>query len=683
MTKIEAKKRIDQLKKVINYHRYLYHVEDRQEISDTAYDALEEELRKLEEEWPEFVTADSPTQRVSGKSLAKFTKVKHKVPQWSFNDAFTPEDMQDFDQRVKRMLGVKQDSRLHGNDTVPTASFAKGFGVPMYVCELKIDGFKIVLTYEKGLLKTAVTRGNGVVGEDVTSNVRTIEAIPLSLAKPVDVIVEGEIWLSKKNFEILNKQQIKENKPLYANPRNVAAGTIRQLDPKIVAERKLSCFIYDLSWANFPLPMTQVEELKLLSDLGFKTNKHFKFCPTMIEVVDFWRGWQKKKDREDYWIDGVVVKVNEQKYQVELGYTGKAPRFGIAFKFPAEQVTTVVEDIVLQVGRTGVITPVAVLRPVQVAGTTVSRATLHNEDEIARLDVRIGDTVILQKAGDVIPDIVSVLKEMRSGREKAFHFPKILDACGGPIERISGQAAYRCVNKNSVVQFRRKFYHFVGKHAFDIVHCGPKVVDLLLDHQLVAEYPDLFTLKRGDLSILPRFGEKSADNLLQAIADRRVIELPNFIVALSIDNVGDETAEDLAEVFGTIDKIKEANLGQLEAIDGVGGVVALSVFDWFRDKANLHLLAKLRQQVTVKSFKKKVIQSAISGKSFVLTGILPTLSREKAEEIIKKYGGRVVGSVSAKTDYLLAGENPGSKYEKAKELRILVLTEKEFLNLVK
>ena len=697
MTKMEAKQRIEQLKKVINRHRFLYHVEDRQEIADTAYDALEEELRKLEEEWPEFVTSDSPTQRVSGQPLEKFVKVTHKVPQWSFNDAFTPEDMKDFDKRVKRMLvAARQDSPARTAETVQSGgrvreddtqnkgnSFGSGDVVPTYVSELKIDGFKIVLTYEQGILKTAVTRGNGVVGEDVTANVRTIEAIPLSLTKPVNIIVEGEIWMGKKNFEDLNKQQEKEGKVLYANPRNVAAGTIRQLDPRIVAGRKLSCFVYDLAWADFPTPTTQSAELQLLSDLGFKTNKNFQVCSKIDEVIKYWENWQKKKDKEDYWIDGVVVKVNERECQEKLGYTGKAPRFGIAFKFPAEQVTTVVEDILLQVGRTGVITPVAVMRPVQVAGTVVSRATLHNEDEIARLDVRIGDTVILQKAGDVIPDIVSVLKELRTGREKIFKFPRTLEACGGPIERIPGQAAYRCVNKKSAVQFRRKFYHFVGKHALDIDHCGPKVVDMLLDNHLVAEYPDLFTLKKGDLEILPRFGEKSADNLLKAIEDRRAVELPNFIVALSIGQVGDETAEDLAGSFGTIDKIRTATLDQLSAIEGVGGVVSESIYGWFRNDENLHLLDKLLKQVTVRPFKKKIIESAISGKSFVLTGSLPTLSRDEAEEIIKKYGGKVVGSVSAKTAYVLAGENPGSKYTKAEELGIKIITEADFLKLVR
>jgi len=474
-----------------------------------------------------------------------------------------------------------------------------------------------------------------------------------------------------------------DNKPAFANPRNVAAGTIRQLDSSVVAERKLSCFVYDLAWADFDLPETQVEELKLLAELGFQTNKYWHFCPTMKEVVDYWHLWQKKKEKEDYWVDGVVIKVNEQKYQTALGYTGKAPRFGVAFKFPAEQVTTVVEDILLQVGRTGVVTPVAVLRPVLVAGTTVSRATLHNEDEIARLDVRIGDTVILQKAGDVIPDIVSVLKDLRTGKEKVFHFPKTLDACGGDIERVPGQVAYRCVNKNSVTQFRRKFYHFVGKHAFDINHCGPKVVDMLLDNKLVAEYSDLFTLKVGDLAILPRFGEKSANNLCKAIEERRTVELPNFIVGLSIDNVGTETAEDLAKIFGTIEKISKASLKEFNDIFGIGGVVAQSIFDWFRNKDNRHLLEKLLKQVKVKPFKNKVVQSVIFGKSFVLTGSLPTLSREEAEKLIKKYGGKVMSSVSIKTDYVLVGENPGSKHTKAQELGVTILSEANFLKLIK
>ncbi|MCX6712876.1 MAG: NAD-dependent DNA ligase LigA [Candidatus Vogelbacteria bacterium] len=660
MTKNEARERIGKLRKTIEHHRHLYHVLDKPEIADTAYDTLEEELRQIEEQFPELITPDSPTQRVSGKPLAKFTKITHTVPQWSFNDAFSPDDMTAFGERVTKMLGHRPD----------------------YVCELKIDGFKIVLTYENGQLKTAATRGNGTVGEDVTANVRTIEAVPLSLPKPIDLVVEGEIWMGKKELERINKEQKAIGGSPYANTRNIAAGTIRQLDPRIVAGRKLSCFIYELSDGDFPLPKTQDEELKLLSKLGFKVNKHFKTCETIDRVIAFWKTWQKRKDKEDYGIDGVVIKVRASADQKELGYTGKAPRWGIAFKFPAEQVTTKVEDIILQVGRTGVITPVAVLTPVLVAGSTVSRATLHNEDQIKTLDVRIGDTVILQKAGDVIPEIVSVLTDLRTGKEKAFHFPKTLEACGGEIERVPGQAAHRCVSKNSAAQFRRKFYHFVGKHAFDIDHCGPAVVDLLLDNQLVADYADLFTLKKGDLAALPRFGEKSADNLLAAILARRTVPLPNFLSALSIDQVGEETAEDLAEHFGVLAKIRAASAENLNKIEGVGPVVSEAVFKWFRQADNVRLVDKLLAQVTVPAFKKKVVQSAISGQSFVLTGSLPTLSREEAEALIKKNGGKVASEVSAKTAYVLAGDSPGSKLDRARELGVKVISEAEFKKLI-
>ncbi|MEK7136415.1 MAG: NAD-dependent DNA ligase LigA, partial [Patescibacteria group bacterium] len=412
MNKAEAKARIDKLKKVVNHHRYLYHVLDRSELSDAALDSLKNELVDLERQWPEFVTPDSPTQRVAGEPLQAFKKVEHIARQWSFGDAFTVEDIKDFDARVRRQSG----------------------SIPTYTAELKIDGFKIVLTYEKGLLVIAATRGNGLVGEDVTANVRTIEAVPLSLEQPVTLVAEGEIWLGRQEFDRLNKEQIKTGRPTYANPRNVAAGTIRQLDPRVVAKRKLSCYVYDLALSNFLAPATQYDELKLLASLGFKVNSNFSFCKNIDEVVDFWQKWEKKKDSLPYLVDGVVVKVNEISLQQKLGYTGKSPRFGIAFKFAAEQATTVVEDIVLQVGRTGVITPVASLRPVLVAGSTVSRATLHNEDEIKRLDVRIGDTVVIQKAGDVIPDIVQVLVEMRTGREKIFKFPNQLPDIG-PIER--------------------------------------------------------------------------------------------------------------------------------------------------------------------------------------------------------------------------------------------------------
>lgn len=663
----EAEERLLQLKKTIEHHRYLYHVLDKQEISDEALDSLKRELVTLEMRYPELITPDSPSQRVAGEPLPEFVKIEHEVPQWSFNDAFTEEDIEDFDVRVKRFLQEKYPGII-----------------PDYICELKIDGLKVVLTYKKGLLVTAATRGNGKVGEDVTMNVRTIESVPLRLTDEVDIIVEGEVWLSKKELVRINKEREKKGEPLFANPRNVAAGSIRQLDPKVVASRKLDVFVYDIAKYAKKMPATQKEELEELKRLGFKVNPHFEKCRSTADIISFWKKWQKASKKEDYWIDGAVIKVDERKYQEELGYTGKAPRFGIAFKFPAEQVTTVVEDIVLQIGRTGVLTPVAYLTPVSVAGSTVSRATLHNEDEIKRLDVRVGDTVVLQKAGDVIPDIVKVVTEMRTGKEKPYEFPKNVPACGGDgsIERMEGEAAWRCVNKNSFAQQKRKFYHFVSKHAFDVEHMGPKNIDLFLEHGLIVNFDDIFSLKKGDLLTLPRFAEKSAENIIEAIQARKEIFLPRFITALSIPNVGEETAEDLAEKFGTLENIENATKEELENISGIGGVVAESVYQWFREKENKDLVRRLLKHVTILRLHKKKA-TPFSGQSFVLTGSLSSMSRDEAKQKIKDLGGDVVGSVSKNTSYLVAGEDPGSKYEKAQEFGVEVLDEDEFLRLIK
>ncbi|HJO89867.1 MAG: NAD-dependent DNA ligase LigA [Candidatus Pacebacteria bacterium] len=662
MAKKNIKERYKKLKETIDYHRYLYHVKDIQQISAEALDSLKNELTRIEKEFPELVTPDSPTQRVAGEPLKEFKKIKHKVRQWSFNDAFTEEDIKDFDERVKRLLG---------KDVNPT-----------YTCELKIDGLKVVLEYEKGLLKTAATRGDGKVGEDVTANVRTIESIPLKLKKDINVIVEGELWLGKEGLKNLNKKRKKEGEPLFANPRNAAAGSIRQLDPKVVSERNLDSFIYDVASSSEKIPDNQFDELKLLQELGLKVNRNFKFCKNIDEAVDFWREWRRKAEKQDYLIDGVVIKVNERKYQESIGYTGKAPRFAIAFKFPAEQVTTVVENIVLQVGRTGVLTPVAHLKPISVAGSTVSRATLHNEDEIKRLDVRVGDTVILQKAGDVIPDIVSVLKEMRTGKEKKYKFPKKVSACGGDgkIERMPGQAAYRCVSRNSFTQQKRKFQYFVSKKAYDIEGLGPRIVDQLMEKNLISSFDDIFTLKKGDLLELEGFAEKSADNLLREIEDRKVIELGRFLISLSIDQVGEETAYDLEEYFGVLKNIQNASKEELENIEGVGGVVAESIYNWFRDKDNKQLLSRLLKYVKIKETTKK--KQSLSGKSFVLTGTLSELSRDEAKAKIRTLGGNVSSSVSKETDYVVVGENPGSKYTDAQNLGIKILNEDEFIGLI-
>jgi DNA ligase (NAD+) len=665
----EIIERLAKLKKTIEYHRYLYHVLDKEEISPQALDSLKHELVELEERYPELKTPDSPSRRVAGKPLKEFKKIVHKVPQWSFNDAFSPDEIIEFDQRVKKILkdSLGKETNLQ------------------YTCELKIDGLKIVLDYEKGLLKSAATRGDGKVGEDVTANVKTIESVPLKLNKEIDIVVEGEIWMAKSSLEKLNKERKKKGEPLFANPRNAAAGSIRQLDPKVAASRDLDNFIYDVAWASVPVPNSQFEELNFIKDLGFKVNQHYKLCSSKEEVIDFWKKEHGKRNKEDYLLDGVVVKVNEKHFQEILGYTGKAPRFAIALKFPAEQVTTVVEDIILQIGRTGVLTPVAHLKPVSVAGSTVSRATLHNEDEIKKLDVRIGDTVILQKAGDVIPDVVSVVKEMRVGKERPFVFPKKVPECGGDgrIERIPGQAAWRCVNKNSFAQQRRRFYHFVSKKAFDIDGLGPKIIDQLLDAKLVSSYPDIFTLKKGDLLNLPRFAEKSADNLLEAIEKAKRIEFSKFIVALSIPLVGEETASDLAGHFRNLDNLSKASQEKLEAIEGIGPKVAEALHNWFADKTNQKTLAKLVKEVAIKeTLPPRVSSGKLSGKIFVITGTLKSLTREEVKERIKTLGGKTSESVSSKTDWVVAGIEPGSKLKHAEELGVKIIDEKALLDLL-
>ena len=664
------RERVAQLRKTINRHRYLYHVLDRAEISDAALDSLKRELAELEAAHPELITPDSPTQRVGGESLAKFEKVMHRVPQWSFNDAFTERDLRAFDERVEKGIGPPPHKASDGHSTRCS-----------YVCELKIDGFKIVLTYQKGILVTATTRGDGVVGEDVTANIRTIESVPLTLEKDVDIIVEGEVWISKREFKKLNERQKKEGKEPYANPRNVAAGTIRQLDPRIVAERKLDSFMYDI--AEFQSqPTTQEEELTLLSALGFKVNKHYGRCKDIDEVFAFYKKWIARSRREPYGIDGVVVKVNERELQERLGFTGKAPRFAIAYKFPAEQATTVVENIILQVGRTGVITPVAIMRPVVVDGSTVSRATLHNEDEITRLDVRVGDTVILQKAGDVIPDIVTVLTELRTGKEKKFVFPKSIPECGA-IERIPGEAAHRCVDRNSGAIQRRKLQHFAGKHAFDIDGLGPKIIDLLIDRGLVARFPDIFTLAEGDLLALPSFKEKKVQKLIAAITARREVPLARFLIGLSIPQVGEETAEDLAEHFGTLEGLARASAEDLRAVEGVGDIVADSVVSWFKESAHKKLLAELLAQVTVREGAPHRASALLGAKIFVFTGTLPTITRDEAKRLVRERGGEVSESVSQKTSYVVTGEAPGSKAARARALGITILSEGEFLKLIK
>jgi DNA ligase (NAD+) len=657
--------RAKKLRASIENYRTLQHEKDESPISPEALDSLKHELATLEEQYPTLRTKDSPTQKVAGNVMPELKKVRHAVPQWSLDDAFTEEELRAWGEKVRRAL----------------VKVGEANAQPTYDVELKIDGLHIVLTYEKGRLVTAATRGDGVVGEDVTHNVRTIKDVPQTLARPIDLVVEGEVYMTRSGLAKLNKEREEAGQPLFANPRNAAAGSLRQLDPAIAAARPLGVFLYDVDASSEPLPDTQTGELDYLKELGLPVNPHHIHATSLEQVVTYWEEWQgKKRDKEDYQLDGVVLKVDERAYQELLGYTGKGPRFSIAFKFPAEQVTTIVEDIALQIGRTGVLTPVAHLSPVAVAGTVVARATLHNEDFIRGLDIRIGDTVILQKAGDIIPEVVQVLTELRTGTEKKWKFPKTSPLCGGDgaIERIPGQAAMRCKVGGSFPERLRKLAHFTGKSALDIEGLGHKTVQLLMEHELVSDFNDFFDLTYDEVLALPGFKETSARNLMDAIAAGRRVPFDRLLVGLSILHVGSETATLLAQTFGTIEKLKKASEDELARVQGIGDVVAHSVVAWFKDTENEAMLARLLPHLSITRVA-KVEGGPLKGQTVVVTGTLPTLSREDAEAMIKKAGGTAASSVSRKTSFVLAGENAGSKLAKANTLGVPVLSEAEFV----
>ena len=665
MNKNDAQDRIAKLHELVRYHRDLYYQKQNPEISDEAYDSLEKELKGLEEKFPEFVKKNSPVNTVGGFADTLFTSVEHKVPQWSFNNAFSKEDILDFDKRVKNFL--YKDLEKHVDVE--------------YFTELKIDGLKIVLEYQDGKLVQATTRGDGKVGEDVTANVLQIRDVPHTILEKKNIIVEGEIYMTRKQFEHINSELEKIGEKVYANPRNLAAGTLRQLNQEMVKARKLSAFIYDLAYAPFEIK-NQKAELEYLESVGFAVSKHRKLCKNIEEVMNFWTTWNSKRNSYDFDIDGTVLKVNKKEFQDSLGYTGKAPRFAIALKFEAQEVTTVVEDIAFQVGRTGVITPVAHLTPVVVSGSTVSRATLHNEDEIKRLDVRIGDTVILKKAGDVIPKILKVVLELRPKKTKPFIFPNKIPQCGGDgsIERIPGEVAYRCVDKNSYELQRRKLHYFVSKTGFDIEDMGPKVIDVLLQENLIQTPVDIFTLKKGDILALPRFGEKSVDNMFKSIEKSKEVTLARCITALSIDSVGEETAELLAQNFKNFEEIYSATVSDFEKIHGIGSIVAQTIYDWFSNSQNKKMLNELLSYISIKKENKQ--SNKLFGKTFVFTGSLEKISRDQAKKITKDNGGSVSSTVSKNTDFVVAGDEAGSKLENAKKLGVKVISEEEFLKLI-
>ncbi len=666
-------KRAKQLRDQIDELRHKYHVLNDPGVTDAMYDPLMHELRQIEKDHPELIVPDSPTQRVAGTVLDKFEKITHKVPQWSFNDAFDEEDISDWQVRIEKMITKELGHRPEDLS---------------YVCELKIDGLHMVLTYEGGILKNAATRGNGVVGENVTQNIKTIHTVPLKLSKSIDVVVEGEVWMDITQFEKLNKERAQSDEPLFANPRNATAGTIRQLDSRIVEKRKLSFTAYDISLGE--APETQEGELRELAKLGFTTDAHWKKVDSIAEIIAFWKHWGGKKKSVPFWIDGVVVKVNEKKYQNMLGFTGKAPRWAIAFKFAAEQGTTKIKDIYVQVGRTGAITPVALMEPVQLAGTTVTHATLHNFDEIERLGVKIGDTVVVEKAGDIIPKVIRVLDKLRTGNEKKVTIPKKCPICSSPVERREivdkkqgTSAGLFCSNKRCFAQERERIIHFAGKHAFDIEGLGDKIVEKLMDEKLIAEAADIFTLEKDELATLEKFGEKSAENLIAAIEKSKQVSFERFIIGLGIRHVGEETAIRLAEKFSSLDKLMYVSKEELENVDDIGPRVAESIVDFFADAREVRHIQELLNRGVKIMYPKHIDKKTgiLAGKTFVLTGTLPTLSRDEATEKIRASGGHVAGSVSKKTDYVVAGDEAGSKLSKAEALGVAVIDEKEFLKL--
>lgn len=672
MQKADAKKRIEKLRGYIDTMRYRYHVLDDPTITDADYDSLMRELVGLETDWPEFADPNSPSQKIGGEPLKKFTSYKHDTPMMSLNDAFDETEMREWYERMLRLVD------------------AKNLAKSGFYSEIKLDGLALSLIYENGNLTHGVTRGDGYTGEVITNNIKTVRAIPLKLrseskywdlVKNKKIEIRGEVYLPTKSFVDLNKEREKNNESLFANPRNAAAGSIRQLDPKITASRNLDFMGYSLLGVE-----TQTHEQKheIIKDLGLPTNKHNQFCGNLTEVFALWHRWEKLRPKLPYQIDGMVVNVNDEKLFAKMGVVGKSPRASIAFKWPAEKVTTIIKSITVQVGRTGTLTPVAHFEPVVVAGSTVSRATLHNADEIERKDIRIGDTVVIRKAGDVIPEVVEVIKELRGEKTKKFSMPKVCPECGGEISRKEGEVAYRCLNKNCFAVRFRSAQHFVSKAAFDIEGLGPKIIEKLFDEGLIHDVADLFSLKIGDLEPLERFAEKSAANIIAAVQNRKEIEIERFIYALGIPMVGIETATDLAKKFGTLEHFLSASREEIGQIYGIGEKVADSISAWITDKKNLAFISRLEAAgVKAKKFHSPVQKNILAGKIFVVTGELEHLTRNDAHKKIVENGGKIGSSVSKNTDFVVVGENPGSKHDKAKELGIATLSETEFSKMIR
>lgn len=660
----EQQARVAKLRSAIEELRYRYHVLDDPKVTDEVYDSLTRELAMLEAEFPEFRTPDSPTQRVGGEPLAKFTKVMHRQPMLSLNDAFNQSEVVAWQNRISKLI--------------PAVAQAK------YYCEQKIDGLACSLLYKDGVLVQAATRGNGEVGEDITANVRTIDAIPLRLREKVkgEVEVRGEIYMPLDAFKRLNERQAQKDLPMYANPRNAAAGSVRQLDPKLTASRDLSFVAYSLLVE--PAMLTHHQEHQQLQELGFQANvKQNKLVDDLEGVLQFRDEVEKLRDRLNYLIDGVVIQLDDRKLFNQLGVVGKAPRAAIAYKFAPTEATTKLTDILIQVGRQRTLTPVAVLEPINLMGVTVTRATLHNEDEIARKDIRIGDTVVVRRAGDVIPEVVAPVTELRTGQEKKYKFPTKCPICNSAVERVTGEVAYRCTNSDCYQAKVLGLRHFASKEGFDIVGLGPKVVDALYERGLVAEPADFFKLKAGQVEELERFAEVSARKIVESIQNRRRVSLRRFIYSLGIRHVGVETAEALANHFGQIAKIETVSLADLQAIPDIGAVVAESVYNFFHTPSSQALISNLLAQVKIEPAVKKIATGPLAGKSLVVTGTLADYGRSQAQEMARAAGARVSDSVTKDLDYLLVGEKPGSKLAAAQKVGAKIIDQDEFLRILK
>ena len=663
-------KRMEKLREEIRYHNHRYYVLNDPVISDAEYDQLMKELIELEQHYPQYITPDSPTQRVGAEPIPEFATVKHIAPMLSLSNAFSDEELIAFDQRIKKI--------------VPEQKIE-------YVIELKIDGLAIALVYENGIFVRGATRGDGVTGEEITLNLRTIKAIPLKLfGKNIPSFFEvyGEVYMKKSDFKKLNEERMKNGENLFANPRNAAAGSVRQLDPRITAQRHLDIFVYRAIFAeNHKKFLTHIEVLNYLKKLGFKVNQEIKLCSDIKEAINYCHQWIEKREELDYEIDGMVIKVNSLLVREKLGSTTRSPRWAIAYKFPAQQTTTRIKDIIVQVGRTGALTPVAILNPIKISGSIVQRATLHNEDEIRRKDIRIGDTVLVQKAGEVIPEVVKVIKEKRIGKEKEFIVPSKCPVCGGKVYRPEGEVISRCINISCPAQIKEKIRHFVSRDAIDIEGLGPALIDQLVEKKLVKNISDLYFLKRNELISLERMAEKSADNLLKAIKESKERPLYRLIYGLGIRYVGVHTSEIITRYYPTLDEFMKANLEELIEINEIGPKIAESIILFFKEKENLSIIERLRDAGLNFGRRKEVIKEekksrSLNGKQFVLTGTLKEFTRNQAKEIISKLGGRITGSVSKKTDYVVAGKDPGSKYQKAQKLGVTILNEEEFKKMI-